>query len=91
MYSSLSPSFPIESCEASNQVDNKNKKMKIKKKRDKQEIKSQPNPPHIAESIDLPTKTPHNPKFPCRICKGDHLLKDCHGLFEVLELWYEAS
>ena len=30
-------------------------------------------------------------EFPCRLCKGDHLLKDCHGLSLVLEEWSKVS
>ena len=43
--SSLSPSSPIKSCEASNQVDKKKKKRNIKKKKYKREIKYQPTTP----------------------------------------------
>ena len=37
----LSPSFPIESCDASNHVDKKKKKMNIQNNKDKQETKYQ--------------------------------------------------
>ena len=39
----------------------------------------------------MPTKTPHKPKFPCKLRKGDHLIKDFHGLSQILEVWYNAS
>ena len=65
--------------------------MNIKKNKDKQETKSQPNTPHSDESVDFPTRTPRKPKFPCIIFKGDLLLKDCLGLSQVLEVWYSAS
>ena len=29
----------------------------------------------------------HKPKFPYRLCKGDHLLKDCPGLSIVSKVW----
>jgi hypothetical protein len=33
------------------------------------------------------TQTTHKPKYPCRLCKGSHLLKDCPGLSKVIEVW----
>jgi hypothetical protein len=33
------------------------------------------------------TQTTHKPKYPCRICKGSHLLKACSGLSKVIEAW----
>ena len=72
-------------------MDKKKKKRKINKKKDKPETKSQPTIPHNGQSVDFPMKTPHNCKFPCRICKGDHLLKDCHGLALVLQEWSNIS
>lgn len=27
------------------------------------------------------------PKYPCKICKGDHLLIDFHGIPKVFEVW----
>jgi hypothetical protein len=27
------------------------------------------------------------PKYPCRLCKGIHILKDCPGLSKVIEAW----
>jgi hypothetical protein len=31
------------------------------------------------------------PKFPCRICKGDHFLRDFPGLPKLLEMWSSMS
>ena len=31
------------------------------------------------------------PKFPCILCKGDHFLRDCPGLTQVLEMWSSTS
>ena len=87
----LSPSSPIKICEAINHVDIKNKKRNSQKKKDKQEIKSHSTTPHCDESLDFPMKTTRKPKLPCRICKGDHILKYCHGLSQVLEVWFEVS
>ena len=87
MSSSISSSSSVESYDTSNQVDKKNNKRNIKKKKEKQKTKSQPTTSHSAESVDIPTKTPRKPKFPCRICKRDDILMDCHGLSQVLEVW----
>ena len=89
--SSLYSSLCIESYDASNQVDKKNKKRNIKKKKNKQTTKSQPITPPSVESVDLHTQRPRKPKFPCRICKGDHLLKYFHSLSIVLEEWFKVS
>jgi len=29
----------------------------------------------------------HKPRHPCKLCKGDHFLIDCHGIPKVLEVW----
>ena len=57
----------------SSHVDKKKKKGKSKKKKDKKEKKQQP------FALDGPRskRTPKKPKFPCKLCKGDHLLKEC--------------
>jgi hypothetical protein len=99
-YSLSSPS-PSENSKASNQVDKKKKKRKIKKKKNKQGTKLPTTPGHVgsnqpvtfnqARNIDevhKPSKTTHNPKFPCRLCKGDHFLWDFPGLTKVLEVWF---
>jgi hypothetical protein len=31
------------------------------------------------------------PKFPCSLCKGDHLLRDFPGIPKVLEMWSLVS
>jgi hypothetical protein len=33
------------------------------------------------------TQTTCNPKYPCRLCKGSHLLKDFPSLSKVIEAW----
>jgi hypothetical protein len=91
---------PSESLEASNQVDKKKKKREIKKKNGKKKEKLPTTAGHVgsnqpvtinqAGSIDdgdKPTKTTRKPKFPYRICKGDHLLKYFPGIPKVLEVW----
>jgi hypothetical protein len=95
---SISSSSSSESFEASNPVNKKNNKIKIKKKKDKQGSK----PPttvkyvgkqpvtvnHVGSVDDVKiTQTTRKPKYPFRICKGSHLLKDCPGLSKVIEVW----
>jgi hypothetical protein len=43
------------------------------------------------DNVDKSTMTHCNTKFPCRICKGDHLLKDCTGISQVVEVWSRGS
>jgi hypothetical protein len=95
---SVSSSSSSESSEASNPVNKKKKKRKIKKKKDKQGSK----PPTIAKHVGKQpvtvtragsvddvkiTQTTRKPKYPCRLCKSSHLLKDCPGLSKVIEAW----
>ena len=42
---------------------------------------------HHAGSIDVPIFGSRKPKFPCILCKGDHLLKDCPSIFHVLKVF----
>jgi hypothetical protein len=83
---------------ASNPVNNKKKKINIKKKKDKRGSKpptivkhvgKQPVTVNRAGSVDdvKITQTTRKPKYPCRICKGSHLLKECPGLSKVIEAW----
>ena len=65
---SLSSSSPVENYD-------------VRKWEDKKKMKRKDN---SVESVDFPTRTPRNPKFPCRLCKGDHIFKYCHGLSWVL-------
>jgi hypothetical protein len=97
-----SPSIPSssssESSEASNSVNKKKKKRKNKKKKIKQGSKPPTTVKHVgkqpvtvnrAGSVDdvKITQTTRKPKYPCRLCKGSHLLKDCPGLSKVIEVW----
>jgi hypothetical protein len=79
-------------------VNNKKKKRKNKKKKIKQGSKLPTTVKHVgkqpvivnhARSVDdvKITQTTHNPKYPYRICKGSHLLKDFPGLSKVIEAW----
>jgi hypothetical protein len=95
---SVSSSSSSESSESSNPVNKKKKKRKIKKKKDKQGSKPPTTVKHVgkqpvtishAGSVDdvKITQTTRKPKYPCRICKGSHLLKECLGLSKVIEAW----
>jgi hypothetical protein len=87
---SISSSSLSESYEASNPVNKKKKKRKIKKKKDKQGSKFPTTVKHVGKqpvtvnrvgSVDdvKITQTTRKPKYPCRLCKGIHLLKEFPG------------
>jgi hypothetical protein len=97
-----SPSVPSssssESFETRNSVNKKKKKRKNKKKKNKQGSKLPTTDKHVgkqpvtvthAGSVDdvKIAQTTRKPKYPCRICKGSHLLKDCPGISKVIEAW----
>ena len=71
-------------------MNKKKKKININKKKVILVTNSQPTT-LPSESVGIPTKTTCKPKFPCSICKGDHLLKDCLGISQVLEVWSSTS
>jgi hypothetical protein len=94
----ISSSSSSESSEASNPVNKKKKKIKNKKKKIKQGSKLPTTVKHVGKqpvtvicigSVDdvKITQTTRKPKYPCRICKGSHLLKECPGLSKVIEAW----
>jgi hypothetical protein len=96
--SSVSSSSSSESSKPSNSVNKKKKKGKNKKKKIKQGSKLPTSVKHVgkqpvtvnsAGSVDdvKITQTTRKPKYPCRLCKGSHLLKDCPGLSKVIEAW----
>jgi hypothetical protein len=85
-------------------VDKKNKKRKIKKKKNKQGTKLPTTVVHVGgnqlaivnctgsiNDIDKPTKITRKPKFPCRICKGEHIIRYFPGIPKVLEVWSTGS
>jgi hypothetical protein len=39
------------------------------------------------DSIEKPRRIGCKPKFPCNLCKGDHLTHLCPGILEVQILW----
>jgi hypothetical protein len=95
---SISSSSSSESSEPSNSVNKKKKKRKNKKKKTMQGSKLPTSVKHVGKQLvtvnrtgsvdDVKiTQTPRKPKYPCRLCKGSHLLKDCPGLSKVIEAW----
>jgi hypothetical protein len=98
MSPSISYSSSGESSKASNLVNKKKKKRKIKKKKDKRGSKPPTTIKHVgkqpvivsrAGSVDdvKITQTTRKPKYPCKLCKGIHLLKDFPGLSKVTKAW----
>jgi hypothetical protein len=94
----VSSSSSSESSKASNPVNKKKKKRKIKKKKDKQGSKPPTIIKHVGKqpvtvsrvgSVDdvKITQITRKPKYPCRLCKGSHLLKEFPSLFKVIEAW----
>jgi hypothetical protein len=100
---SISPSLPSESSKASSQVGQKKKKQKEKKKKSPKRTKTpttsdvgskKPVTVNSTGSVDYINKIERNnpkPKFPCSLCKGDHFLRDCFSLTQVLEMWSSMS
>jgi hypothetical protein len=94
---SLSPSSPSEISKESIQVDKKKEKQKGKKKKNQKETKPRTASSHVGseqptivnftgsvDKVDKSKMKNPKPKFPCKICKGDHFLRDFHGLPKVL-------
>jgi hypothetical protein len=79
-------------------MDKKKKKRKIKKKKNKQGYKLPTTAKHVGkqpitdnrvgsvDDINITQKT-RKPKYPCRICKCIHILKDFPSLSKVIEAW----
>jgi hypothetical protein len=95
---SVSSSSSSESSQASNLVNKKKKKRKNKKKKHEKGSKPPTNVKHVgkqpvtvtrAGSVDdvKITQTTRKPKYPCRICKDSHLLKECPSLSKVIKAW----
>jgi hypothetical protein len=98
-FSFVSSSSSSECSEASNPMDKNNKKKRnIKKKKNKQGSKLPTTARHVGkkqitvnnvESVDDAniTQTTCKPRYPCRICKGIHFLKEFPDLSKVIESW----
>jgi hypothetical protein len=83
--SSLSSSSPGEIIDPSNQEAKKKKKRKNNKKKNKQGS-NQPTTFMSVDNVENPTNICCNPKFPCRICKGEHLFNYFPIIPKVLEV-----
>jgi hypothetical protein len=79
-------------------VNNNKKKINIKKNKYKHGSKPPTTIKHVGKqpvtinhvgSVDdvKITQTTHKPKYPCKICKGSHIIKDFRGLSKVIEVW----
>jgi hypothetical protein len=95
---SISSSSSSKISEASNLMDKKKKKRKNKKKKNKQGSTLPTTAGHVGKkqvtlnssrSVDdvKITQTTRKPKYPCRLCKGSHILKDCLGLSNFIKAW----
>jgi hypothetical protein len=87
---SLSSSSPSKIIEASNQEDKKKKKMKSKKNQNKQGGNQETTVVRV-DNIAKPTNIGPKPKFPCKLCKCDHLLNHFPSIPKVLEVWSRGS
>jgi hypothetical protein len=92
-YSSLFSSMPGEICDASNQEAKKETKRKNKERKNKRRGNQPTIVNHVGsvDNVDKPKNIGQKPKFPCSLCKGDHLLNHCPGIHKVLEVWYQGS
>jgi len=66
----------------------KGKKKKKKKKQDKKEV-NQPTMNVSVRCVEETSNMHRKPKYPCRLCKGDHFLINCPNIPKVLEVWSE--
>jgi hypothetical protein len=96
-YPSIYPSLPIESSKESSQVDQKKKKKSPKRTKTpttSDVVSKKPVTVISIGSVDEVNKIKmKNTKleFHCSLCKGDHFLRDCLGLTQVLEMWSSTS
>ena len=89
--SSPSSSSPGESIGISNQVAKKKKKGKKKKKKQIQQRGNQVTIALNATSNEKPSIKPHKVRYPSKLCVGDHLLRDCLDIPQILEDWSSRS
>lgn len=65
-----------------------------KGRRRRSQISKPRNQANIVMNVDNVKKLSNKPrkvKFPCMLWKGDHLLGDCPGILQVLEVWSMGS
>ena len=67
-------------------VKKKNTKQKVIDPTSNRHVGIPPATDHHAGSIDVPIFDLCKNKFPCRLCKADHLLKDCLSLSLMSEV-----
>jgi hypothetical protein len=88
---SISSSSSSESSEDSNLVNKKKKKGKQGSKLPTivKHVGKQPVTVSHVGSVDdvMMTQTTRKPKYPCKLCKGSHLLKEFPSLSKVIEVW----
>jgi hypothetical protein len=96
--SSISYSSLSKISEANNPLDKKKTKRKSKKNKNKKGSKLPTTVEHVGKQTVIDnragcvddsniTQTTHKSKYPCRLCKGSHILKDCPGPYKVIEAW----
>ena len=39
------------------------------------------------DTVEKTTRSKHKPKFPCKLCEGDHLTYKCPSIAEVQRVW----
>jgi hypothetical protein len=94
----VSSSSPSESSEAHNPVAKKKKKPKNKKKKNKQGSKPPTTAKRVGKKLVIVdragsvgdvkiTQTTRKTKYPCRLCKGIHIINDFPSLSKFIEAW----
>jgi len=83
--SSPSSSSPGESIGTSNQVAKKKKKKQIQQSGNQATIALN------ATYDEKPSIKPDKVRYPCKLCAGDHLLRNCLDIPQILEEWSSRS
>ena len=56
-------------------------------------VHAEDNPSATASHVDTIEKTNYSkqkPKFPCKLCEGDHLTYKCSSIVEVRRVWFHG-
>jgi hypothetical protein len=98
--SSSTKSSPPPSPTSGESTCTSNQKPKRSRKRKNRKKKSPTSASHVGDvqpstashaggidSVEKPRWIGHKPKFPCNLCKGNHLTHLCPGILEVQRLW----
>lgn len=70
------------------------KKRKKGKKKKKKQIQQRGNQATIALNVTSDEKSsikPHKVRYPCKLCAGDHHLRNCPDIPQILEEWSSRS